>query len=461
MQHWYLTTAILFTLIVKLDGQAVEGRLLGSWSEPALIPSFAYNNTYNEVWGLNTAGREYAILGSTAGTHIIDITKPAIPKQAFLIEGGTTGGVIVHRDFHDYGGYLYAVADEGAESTLQIIDLAMLPDTIEIVYDSQQYIRRAHNIFIDDNRGYLYACTTAGAELGFAPLRIFDLADPTAPTPVGSYSRFGDLNVSQVHDAYVRNDIAFLNCGPHGLAIVDFTDKAHPVPIATLRPSEYPQSGYNHSGWPDETGRYYFMADETWGMDMKVLDLIALPDITIVDTIDAGSASTFSIAHNQIVKDDYLYCAYYYDGLQVYDISDMADIKRVMYYTTSAIPHRQSYEGAWGVYPFLESGNILVSDMQEGLFIIAPPGTVSAAKDQYARTKTPSVFPNPNAGQFTISGDVDAGHRLLIHTLSGQLMYDLPVSKGYDLQLGDGYYILTIAGAACTQSQPLIVKRNE
>ena len=41
-----------------------------------------------------------------------------------------------------------------------------------------------------------------------------------------------------------------------------------------------------------------------------------------------------------------------------------------MFFNTASAVIKRSFEGAWGVYPHLPSGNILVSDMQEGLFVI-------------------------------------------------------------------------------------------
>ena len=103
-------------------------------------------------------------MGSLAprrGTHIIDVTDPANPTEAFFIEGGTSGTNVIHRDYNSYQGYLYAVCDEGSGSTLQIIDLSGLPDNIDVIYDSNELIRRAHNIFIDAETARLYALATA------------------------------------------------------------------------------------------------------------------------------------------------------------------------------------------------------------------------------------------------------------------------------------------------------------
>lgn len=368
----------LSVLTTSLSGQPVQAELLGHWEKSGLVGSSFYNNTYNEVWGLAYGGREYGIIGSTAGTHFIDITDPTQPEEVAFVAGALQGGNVVHRDFHNYGCYLYAVCDEGA-STLQIIDFSTLPDSVSVVYDSNELIRRSHNIFIDTLRAKLYCLVVANAAQGYHAMRVYDLADPLNPTFIGAYNKFGNITASQVHDAYVEDGIAYLNCGPHGLAIVDFTDPANPVTLGTL--TDYPFKGYNHSGWLAADRTHYIMSDEDHGFEMKMLDVSDPSDIQVVKTFNAGSESSMSIPHNQIIACNFLYVSYYYDGLQVYDISDPESPVRVMYYPTSQRPYSNSYEGAWGVYPFLPSGNVLVSDMQRGLFIIRGPGDDCPARE--------------------------------------------------------------------------------
>jgi hypothetical protein len=67
------------------------------------------------------------------------------------------------------------------------------------------------------------------------------------------------------------------------------------------------------------------------------------------------------------------------------------------------MPNIGSYEGAWGVYPLLPSGNVIVSDMQEGLFIIRP----DLVTDVHTEGKPSALsFPNPAAigGTLTLNG---------------------------------------------------------
>ncbi|PHN07267.1 choice-of-anchor B family protein [Flavilitoribacter nigricans] len=405
----------LSCFVYPLFGQ-VPSELLGQWSNDELPGSGLYNNTYNEIWGLALDGREYAVIGSTLGTHFIDVTEPENAREVAFVTGASSGPNIIHRDYHNYGCYLYAVSDEG-NGSLQIIDISGLPDQVEVVYDEDTLFGRSHNIFIDTSAAILYACYARGGEATTTPLKLLDISDPTRPQEIATYRDFGSGPVSHVHDCYVDRGIAFLNLGFDGMAIVDFSDPLNPVNLSTL--TDYPFSGYNHSGWATADLHYYYLADESHGHPLKVLDVSDLTEIEVVDTFDAGSPAELSIPHNQVVACDYLYVSYYYDGLQVFDISDPAQPQRIAYYDTSDIEHRKSYEGAWGVYPFLPSGNILVSDMQEGLFILSGPdgncttntemsltcGLLSPVRVPDTPQRSVSIFPQPAGDYLSVSVD--------------------------------------------------------
>jgi choice-of-anchor B domain-containing protein len=453
----------IFTCLTSFSfGQAVEGALLGTWSDSTLVASNAHDNTYNEVWGLEVNDREFAVIGSTYGTHIIDVTDPTSPEELFVVKGGSIGAGIIHRDFHDYKGYLYSIADEGSNTGLQIIDITSLPDSIEVVYDSREYFTRSHNIFIDTAKAKLYSLISDGTSFGFSPMRIFDISNPIDPQPIGSYDRFGTKMVSQVHDAFVRNDTAYLNLGPNGFAIVNFENLDTPNVISILEPSEYPQPGYNHSGWLTDDGNYYYMADETYDSDIKALDLRDLPDISIPNTFNA-EATESSITHNQIIFGNKLYVSYYVDGLQVFDITDPENPVREMYYDTSTeAPGPNRYRGAWGVYPFLSSGNILVSDMQNGLFVVDGDLPVVDVDEQQLENEV-IVYPNPSLGLFNIDLQVFEGQTIQIDILdvNGRLIKSKETNKSivtFDISNeSNGIYSILISTDNTTTSKKLVL----
>ena len=263
MYKYILSFIFILSTTLKVDAQ-LNTNLLYHWQDTTLVGSTAYNNTYNEIWGLNINGYEFAVIGSTAGSHIFDITNPTNAYEVAFIAGAYTGPGVIHRDYHDYNGYLYIVCDEGSPSTLQIVDISDLPNSVNTVYDSNNLLNRVHNIFIDTATAKLYACATGDA------MEVFSLSNPENPTLIHTYN-----DVGHVHDAYVINDTAFLNCGNDGLRIMDYSNVVNPgdLPIELASFTSYPDAGYNHSGWLTDDGNIYAMQDENHGYDVKILDV--------------------------------------------------------------------------------------------------------------------------------------------------------------------------------------------
>lgn len=377
---YLLIILALSTTYLSAQTEIEKAELLGQWSKDGLVGSSLYDNIYNEVWGVALNGREYAIMGSTAGTHFIDVTDPTDLEEVYFVEGRQQGSRIIHRDYHHYGCYLYAVADEG-NSSLQIMDMSYLPDSVHMAYDSAEEIATTHNIYIDTAMATLYAFAASGGSTNYSALRVYDISEPVNPTYINSYRSFGDVFAGHVHDGHVENGLAFLNCGNDGFAMVDFTNPEDPVTLGTM--TQYPFAGYNHSGWPTPDGQYYYLADETHGFPMKVIDISNPEELMSLNTIAGPPTAPMdsTITHNQIVACNYLYVSYYYDGLMVYDISDPVNPAAVRHYDTSTWPFDTNYRGAWGIFPFLPSGNILLTDMQEGLFVFAGPGDNCTARE--------------------------------------------------------------------------------
>ncbi len=400
MKNIILIAATFAVSVTTFAQDSMNVHLLFHWNDTTLVGSNAYNNTYNEVWGFVQGGREYAVIGSTMGTHIFDVTDPINSTLVDFVPGATQGGSIVHRDFHDYNGYLYTASDEGA-STLQIIDLSYLPDSVHKVYDSPSIFARAHNIFIDSTSGHLYQCGGNGN----SGLTVIDISNPTSPVELKDY------NSGYVHDVYVRHDTVYANQGYSGFFIYDFTNINNPQLIASL--TSYPQQGYNHSGWLNQQGDLYIMSDETHGMDMKLFDVSDLGNITLIDTI-GSEVHPLSIPHNQMIKGNKIFTSYYYDGLYIFDISDPYNPFIDGYYDTSTIPNSTSYEGAWGVYSFLPSGIVLLSDMQNGLYVFDVGDIYVNDESGKKAQKDIVVFPNPFVSSFIVSipgfADSDIDH---------------------------------------------------
>lgn len=321
------------------------------------------------------------------GVHIIDVgncTEVAFGK------GRSFGSFVIHRDFKVYKNYLFAVCDEG-KSALQVFDLSYLPDSLHQVFESDtSEFMTCHNIFIDTARGSLYAAYVRKKSGGLVitiNMQVYDISDPAHPVWLTDYFT-GD----NVHDIYVRNDTAYCSSGVYGYEVVDFS--AHDGSYQKLGEMLfYPYKGYNHSSWINDKG-IGVMADETHGLPLKMIDVRNPGDMEVLSVFSPRPNDTTCIPHNPYLKNDFAFISYYFDGFQIYDVSDPLNPVRAGYYDTYPGPNFKGYAGAWGCYPFLPSGKVLVSDMQTGLYVL----DVSDAIHQGDTTRPRDGFeliPNP------------------------------------------------------------------
>ncbi len=438
--------------------------LLYNWDDNNIPPAFY--GAYNDCWGyVDSAGREYAIIGSSQGTYFFDVTTPTSPVMVdFEASKDTT--LTIHRDFKTYKHYAYGVADEG-DNSLQIFDLQYLPDSVVKVYDNNQFCRRCHNLFIADDKLFL-ASNTVG--FSFHAMDVLSLANPVSPTFLSTLS---NPQFSHVHDVYVRNDTAYCSNGNAGLFIYSYVNPTNPVLLGSL--TAYPQQGYNHSSWATPDGKTLVFADETHGSALKVLDVSNYSNLNILSFFQSNllnipnpGSSNGSIPHNPFVRDNLCYVSYYHDGVQVYKISDPGNPVNVAYYDTyTQHTDYSSYQGCWGVYPFLPSGTIIASDMKNGLFLLDGSvllGTHAAAPSSdgfYA-------YWNTGAGTFSVTFDLAAADHVRIRAFdllgreagsvdrlvpAGRSSVQLPFHKP-----AGGLYVLTVEGDRLNGSSKVMVR---
>ena len=323
--------------------------------------------SYSEIWGWTDTvkNREYAIIGTPGGTSIVDITDSVLKEVSFQIGPPFSAN---YHEFRTYKNYLY-VGAEGTDPTkrpgIQIIDLSPLPDSTTFkrtfVWDNIYF--RAHTVSIEKN--FLYV---NGGDFGGT--RIMDISDPLSPVQVGSY---GKGSTPYVHDSFIKNDTLYAAAIYAGRTdIVDLTVKGNYTEATAAKIiSKTPTvpEGSTHQVWLSEDGNYMFVSTETPGGHLHIYDI---RNRTAPVEIAAWSSSPTESIHNSFVKGDFLYIAYYKEGLRVLDIKDPHTPIEVGFYDT--YPQNQidpdiPYRGAWGAYPYFPSGKIAVSDMNTGLYV--------------------------------------------------------------------------------------------
>jgi hypothetical protein len=135
---------------------------------------------------------------------------------------------------------------------------------------------------------------------------------------------------------------------------------------------------YAHSGWMTEDKRYFIGCEEFDERDITVWDLqdrtswdLVVPQWQMTNPTPGNGDPV----HNLFIKGNYAHISYYKHGYVVLDISDPTQPTLAGSYDTYA-SNSGTYNGAWGCYPFLPSGNILISDMTTGLYVLHFNGIV-------------------------------------------------------------------------------------
>jgi len=75
--------------------------------------------------------------------------------------------------------------------------------------------------------------------------------------------------------------------------------------------------------------------------------------------------------HNLYIRGDTMYQTNYTSGLRVVDVSDPTAPREIGHFDTLPFgPDAPVFEGAFSNYPFFDSGVVVVTSMQEGLFLL-------------------------------------------------------------------------------------------
>jgi len=331
----------------------------------------------NDIWGWHdaTTGNEYALVGMTSGTAFVDVTNPDAP--VFLGRLPTATTISSWRDIKVYSDHAYIVADGAADHGMQVFDLTRLRGVVtpQVFAADFRYtgVGNAHNVAINEDSGFAFI---VGSNTCSGGLHIVDLSLPQSPAFAGCHS-FHDTHDTQcvTYDgpdlAYVGREICFSSNEDH-VEIVDVTDKSATMSLAT---ATYPATGFVHQGWLAADHSVFYVGDEldeiVFGTNTRtiVLDVADLDAPFYLAEYDSGLRAT---DHNLYVRDDRIYEGNYTSGLRVLAIDAMtpALLVEVAHFDTFPASDGSGFDGVWSVYPYLPSGNLIVNDRANGLFVL-------------------------------------------------------------------------------------------
>ena len=423
------------------------------------IPLNTFNSVKaNDSWGWTdaTTGKEYGLLCLNEGTAFIDISDPLDPIYLGFLPGESNQHT-TWRDVKTYNDYALIVSEDSGHG-MQIFDLTKLRDVANppVTFTKDAYyddFGSCHNIVINADTGYAYA---VGSDTFGGGPHFINIQDPLNPVGEGGFTSEGYTHDAQVlvyngPDSDHQGKEILFGANETHVAIVDVTDKNNPNTIATM---DYTNVNYTHQGWLTEDLRYYFLGDETDEINTGINSRTIVFDLNDLDNPQFHLeyfGPTTATDHNGYVKGDYFYLANNAAGLRVVDISDIGNMNmsEIGYFDSYPANDASGFNGSWSIYPYFESGNIVISDRAEGFLVVRPSTLLNADSFELNPFK---LVPNPVNDILTIHGNQPlqeialfdiTGKSLMRKQVNGQMEVSINLSS-----LSSGMYLLSVNGSS-------------
>jgi len=308
----------------------------------------------SDLWGYKAAdGKLYALMGIKSGVAVV-----AIPEMLIIdtIEGPQDVDCFYHRDIKTFEHYAYIVSENpGFNAGMMILDLQYLPDSVHFIksYVTDQDTM-SHNISIDESQGFAYVQNRNGK------IRIIDLNDPENPQDIGL------IDALEVHDMFARNDTVWVAEGfNQSFAIFDLSDKSNPVLLKRILTNN-DKFAYAHNIWPSEDGTIFATTEETPNIPIKFWQVENFNDINQVGSYLGSN----NLAHDVKLFNNMAFISHYESGVIILDIADPTSPKLLGSYDTYPENNLAQFNGCWGVYPFVDDGYIISSNMSGTLNLL-------------------------------------------------------------------------------------------
>ena len=335
----------------------------------------------NDSWGWTDpeTNKEYALMGTNKGIVFIDITDPSNTLILGILETATVNSS--WRDVKVYDSHAFIVS-EASNHGMQVFDLKRLRNVLnppEFFLADTHFTEfgSAHNIVINEDSGYAYIVGASRSSTYGGGAIFINIQDPLNPVIEGGFSEGGYSHDAQVityngPDTEYTDKEILIGSNENEIVIADISDKTNPLVISTI---SYANVKYAHQGWFTEDLKYFILGDELdeYRLGNKTRSIIF--DFTDLDNPVYHFdylGTTNAIDHNGYVKNTIYYQANYTAGVRMIDISGVKNknFTEVGFFDTYPDNNTAAFKGVWNVYPYFPSGNIIISDIDNGFFVI-------------------------------------------------------------------------------------------
>jgi hypothetical protein len=395
----FLTGLLLSVLVFAFSASAQKVRLR-SQSTPACGPSSALK--FSDIY----ADGNIAVMGSynCRGAFIYDLTNPDAPVLANWYNPGANQQFLEAIVIGNRGYF-----GSGNGGGVHIVDLTN-PSSPALLGTVNSANGNGHNsiheMVVFSQNGATYLIENFNSLSGNKILKVINVTNPAAPVFVRDIN---PTEVQWVHAMHIRGNRMFTsgwgNSTTRGRTeIYDITNIGTQAPTLLgfiEDPTSVTAGNAMHSSWSSEDGNYLYSCRETsnGNGDVRVYNITNPAAPTLVNSLTMNGLNLNAVTpHNPVVMGNKLYVSWYQAGIQVFDITNPSQPKRIGQYDTfqpafapeespakaltdepwdlvCATPSLQNalpttFDGNWAVYPFLGESKVLAGDLANGLLVL-------------------------------------------------------------------------------------------
>ncbi len=360
---------------------------------PTLLAHYNPGNNQQFLEAIVVGNRGYFGSGNGGGVHIVDLTNPSAPTLLGIVTTASGNG------------------------------FSSIHEMLVLRQNGTDYL-------IENFNGF-------SSKL----IKVINVSNPAAPVFIR------DINPTEaiwVHAMHVRGNRMFTsgwgnsaNRGRTEIYDISNIGTQAPTLLGFIEDTTTTTSGNNmHSSWTSEDGNYLYSCRETAnGLgDLRTYNVSNPAQPLLVNRQGMQELGLNAVTpHNPVVLGNKLYVAWYQAGVQVFDLTNPAQPKRIGQYDTfqpqfsltennetltdepfdlvcggdnlqNALP--TNYNGNWAVFPLLGENKVLAGDFTNGLLILdatqsnAPPKNTVSDFDGDGKTDY-SVY-TPSSGAWKI-----------------------------------------------------------
>lgn len=443
--------------------------LLSHVTPVELMADISEASTISDLWGWTDplTNREYAIVGMINAISFVDVTDPVQPIVIGTLLGHndwelkTTHEVenSIWKDIKTYQNHAFIVS-EARDFGMQVFNLERLRDVKSppaLFVEDAHYdgVSNAHNIVINPERALAYIAgarnedTLLTCRLG--GLHIVDISNPLTPQYLSCFDDDGYTHDAQCvtyqgADADYRGHDICLNANEDTITIIDITD---PLSIVEISKTAYDSVGYIHQGWLTEDHRYFISNDEVDEFTFENPTRTYVFDLQDLDNpqyVGFNQGITPSIDHNLYIHESLVYQSNYSAGLRILSLDNVeqAQLEEIAFFDTYPLHDSAFFLGSWSNYPYFNSGTIIVSDKESGLFVVKPQSQVASIKDLLSSSSI-NVYPQPAIDQlhYSIEGQGKVAQISLISVQGIKMQTEVSGNAQIDVSgLSAGVYLI-------------------